>query len=145
MSQGNINILDLPSRAKAFLSEKNGTLCVQADNPVSALQAVARQAGIKILLSPADVARFTGAGKIDIVLSYANNAAAAMRAAKEIDDMATAAFAAVNRKNQNPSFWRMVGWLALATGIIAVGFAIAFAMLDAVSNTHTLHDFLRWF
>lgn len=142
MSHDNINILDLPNRVQATSSEKGGAICVHADNPVSALQAVARQAGIKILLSPADVERLTGAGKIDIFLSYANNAAAATRAAKEIDDMATEALAALNRKKQQHSFWKMAGWLILATGIIAVGFAIAFVMLDAASGTRILHGFL---
>lgn len=141
MSNCDINILDLPCKTQASFSEKNKTISVRADNPISALQAVARHANIKILLSPADVERLTGAGKIDISLNYPNHAAAATKAAKEIDDMATATFAALARKKRQRSFWKIAGWLILATGIIAVGFAIAFIMLDAASGTHTLHGY----
>lgn len=141
MSNCDINILDLPGKTQASFSEKNGTVSVRADNPVSALQAVARHANIKILLSPADVERLIGAGKVDIALSYPNNAAAAVKTAKEIDDMATAAFAALARRKRQRSFWRITVWLIIAAGIIAFGFVAAFALLDAASGARALQGF----
>ncbi|MCE5182721.1 MAG: hypothetical protein LLG15_13105 [Betaproteobacteria bacterium] len=141
MSNCDINILDLPDKPPASFSEKNGIISVRADNPVSALQAVARHANIKILLSPADVERLTGAGKIDIALDYPNNAAAAAKTAKEIDDMATKAFAALARQKRQRSFWRMTVWLVLAAGIIALGFVAAFALLDAANGSRALQGF----
>lgn len=73
MTQEVVNVLMLQTKGKARVSERAGTISLKADNPICALQEIARQANLNIVLTPEEMARISGAGKLPISLSYANN------------------------------------------------------------------------
>lgn len=144
MSQGTVNVLNLAAKGRASISEKGGVITVRAGDPVSALQAIATRAAIKIELSPAEVERFSGAGRLDISLSYANDFSGAMEAVKQIDRLAAEASAAGDlKKKKKRTFWKALAWLVLAVALGAVGFAATVAVLDIAHGSRTLPHLLK--
>ncbi len=124
MSQSNVDVLKLRARGTAKVSEQAGTISLKADDPVSALQAIARQAKIKIDLTPDEVRRVSGAGKLAISLSYAKNVAGASEAAKKVFDLAGQA------QQNKPGIWKMLGFVSLLLIIGVVVFALAYRVLE---------------
>lgn len=144
MPAGNVNVLDLKARGQCFVAEKGGEVTLKAGDPLSALQAVARQASLQISLTPEEMARFVEAGRFEISLRYANNSAGATGAAKRIDLMVTeAVLASRGRVEKQRSVWKK---LALFLLLLAIGIAIfagTVAALDRIYGSHLLPQFLR--
>jgi len=128
---GSVDVLKLQARGKAKLSERAGTISLQADDPVSALQAIARQANIKIDLTPDEVARIGGAGKLSISLSYANNLAGASTAAKNVFDLAGEAYLAQGQADKF-GLGKILGFVILLVVIGATVFVLAYKALERV-------------
>lgn len=144
MPAGNVNVLDLKARGHCSVTEKGGEIMLKAGDPLSALQAVARQASLQISLTPGEMARFVEAGRFEISLHYANNSAGATGAAKRIDQMVTeAALANRGRVVKQRSFWQKLGMFLLLLVIGAAVFTGTVAALDRVYGTHLLPQFLR--
>lgn len=137
MATGKVNVLSVRARGRATLSTKGGQVTIKADDPVSALQAIAKQANIKIDLTPEEVERLTGAGKFGISLSYANDLGGASEAAKKIDQMVVSALASQGRKGKR-AVWKALGLLVLVVLLGAAVFAVTVAALDAFYGSRTL-------
>ncbi|BCB28570.1 hypothetical protein SKTS_34560 [Sulfurimicrobium lacus] len=131
MAQGNVDVLKLQTKGKAKLSERAGTIALKADDPVCALQAIARQANINIFLTPEEMERIGGAGKLQISLSYANNLAGASEAAKNVFSLAGDAHAALGQKNQ-VGLGKILGFAGLAVIIAGLAFVLAYKMLEKI-------------
>lgn len=142
MSTGKVNVLSLGAKGRTDLSTKAGRVTLRADDPVGALQAIAKQANIKIDLTAEEVARLTSAGKLDIVLSYADDLAGATEAARKVDQLAASTSAAHGRKGKR-AVWKTLGLLVLVLLIGAVVFVVTVATLDAVYGSRTLPPVLR--
>lgn len=142
MSTGKVNVLSVRAKGRTALSTKGGQVTLKADDPVSALQAIAKQANIKIDLTPEEVERLTSAGKFDIALSYADDLAGASEAARKIDQMTAGAFAAQGSKGKRAP-WKALGLLVLVVVLGAVVFVVTVAALDAVYGSRTLPPVLR--
>lgn len=143
MPKGNVNVLELKTRERCSVVEKGGEVLLHAGDPLSALQAVARQAGLQIFLSQEEMARFAQAGRFEISLHYANNASGATEAAKRIDQMAAeAALAQSLVTGKRRSIGKKVGLLLLALAISAVMFMLTVAVLDSIYGSHIMSQFL---
>lgn len=129
MPHGNVDVLKLRARGNAKVSEQAGEISLKANDPVSALQAIARQAGIKIDLTPEEVAQISGVGKLPLSLSYANNLAGATEAAKKIFDMTGEVFVAQGQQSR-PGLWKIIGFVILLLIISVVVFVLTYGALE---------------
>lgn len=143
MPTGKINVLSVEAKGRAVLSNKGGRVTLKADDPVSALQAIAKQANIKIDLTPEEVERISGAGKFGISLSYADDLGGATEAAKKIDQLAAGALAVRLAGKGKRSIWRVLGLLVLVLLLGAVVFVVTVAVLDAIYGSRILSPVLR--
>jgi hypothetical protein len=134
MAKEKINILSLPTQGTASLTERSGQCRLQAEDAVSALQAVARQTHIEILLNKQEVDRLVKAGKLRIDFHFSNDMAGAADAARRIDLLAAEAAPADGRI----TLGKLLLWLLLALAAGSVGFVAVVFVLDAVQGTHTL-------
>jgi len=139
MPKEKINILSLKVKGKAHLTERGGAIRLQADDAVSALQAVAKQTHLEILLNQAEVDRLVSTGEFKITLDLSNDMAGAAEAVREIHRMAME-IAPVGGKIP---LGKLMGWLLLALLAGALGFVGVVMVLDAIQGTHTLMDWLR--
>lgn len=131
MAQGNVDVLKLQAKGKVKVSERAGTISLNADDPVCALQAIARQANIKIFLTPDELERIGGAGKLPISLSYANNLAGASEAAKNVFGLAGGAHAALRQKNK-VGLGKFLGFVSLLMIIGVLVFVLAYKVLKNI-------------
>lgn len=129
MSQGNVDVLKLRARGKAKISSQGTTVSLKANDPVSALQAIARKASIKINLTPEEVERVNGVAKVAISISYADNLAGASEAAREVLGLAGQAHAAKGGKNQR-GIWKMLGFVGLILILGGAAFFLAYKALE---------------
>jgi len=139
MSKEKINILSLKAKGTARLTERGGAVRLQADDAVSALQAVAKQTHLEILLNQAEVDRLVRAGKLKITLDFSNDLAGAAEAAGKIDRMAMESAP----DGGKIKLGKLLGWLLLALLASALGFAGVVLLLDAIQGTHTLTGWLK--
>ena len=139
MAKEKIDILSLPTQGTASLTEHGGQCRLQADDAVCALQAVARQTKIEILLNRQEVKRLIRAGKLKIDFHFSNDMAGATDAARRIDLLAAEAAPAGARITPG----KLLLWLLLALAAGALGFVAVVYVLDAVQGTHTLAGWLN--
>lgn len=127
MPPGNVDVLTLRAKGKAKTAERAGTISLRADDPVAALQAIARQAKIKIALTPQEVERVERAGKLPISLDYANDLAGATAAAKKVGDLAAAE---AHGPKGRPGFPRMLAMAGLSLILAALVFILTYRLLE---------------
>lgn len=128
MPPGNVDVLTLRAKGKAKTAERAGTVSLQADDPIAALQAIARQAKIKIALTPQEVERLKETRKLPISLSYAGNLAGATGAAKTVVAQAVAAPAG----DTGNAFPRMLALFGLSLILAALVFYLTYRLLEKV-------------
>lgn len=128
MVQDNVDVLKLQAKGKAKISERTGTVSLKASDPVSALQAIARQANIKIVLTPDEQERINGVGKLPISLSYASTLAGASEAAKNVFALLEDAHAAPGQKNK-AGLGKILGLVSLLMIIAVLVFVLAYKVL----------------
>jgi hypothetical protein len=139
MAKEKINILSLKSEGEVHLTERGSTIRLQADNALSALQAIARHTHLVILLNQAEVDRLVSNGAFKVTLDISNDKAGAAEAVREIHRMAMEA-APVGSKIK---LGKLLGWLFLAMLAGALGFAGVVLVLDLIQGTHTLTAWQR--
>lgn len=140
----NVNVLSLKSKGRSSLAEKSGEVHLKTNDPISALQAIAKHAKIKINLNQAEIKRLTSAGRFKISLSYANNFSGATDAIKKIDQLASEAIAANAQASQKKrALWKNIGLLILAILIGAALFTITVITLDIANGTNVKLPFLH--
>lgn len=144
MSKGGVNVLDLPTKGRCSLTEKGGEIILNAGDPVSAMQAVARQANLQIGLTPVEAERLVSAGRFKISLRYVNSLSGATEAVQRIDRLISEA-ARINHEgiSKGRSIWTTLGLLVLAVVIGAVMFVGTVVVLDNIFGSNTLSQFLR--
>lgn len=144
MSSSNADVHSLRTKGRSSLTEKGGEVRLKADDPISALQAVAKQANIRINLNPAEVKLLTSVGRLKISLSYANNFSGATDAIKKIDQLASEALAAsALAREKKRALWKNIGLLLLALLVGAVMFVATVIALDIAHGTSIRLPFLR--
>jgi hypothetical protein len=144
MSKEKINILSLKAKGKALLTERGGTIKLQADDAVSALQAISKRTHLEILLNPAEVERLVRSGAFKITLEISNDMAGAAEAVREIHRIAMEATPEDKTpKGGKIKLGKLLAWLLLALLASALGFAGVVLVLDAIQGTHTLTDWLK--
>ncbi|MEN6585724.1 MAG: hypothetical protein ABFE02_06680 [Sulfuricella sp.] len=131
MAQGNVDVLKLQTKGNAKVSERAGAIVLKAEDPVCALQAIARQANINIFLTPEEMERISGAGKLPISLSYANNLAGASEAAKNVFSLAGDAHAALGQKSK-AGLGKILGFVGLVAILAGLAFVLAYKMLEKI-------------
>lgn len=131
MRRGNMNIHKLSAKGKAKLSARSGTITLEADDAVSALQAIAKQANIKIDLTPDEVKRLGSAGKLAISLTYDDHIAGATAAAEKVCELAAEAQAAGGRQGKAGA-WKMLGFVGLLLIVAAFAFVVAYKALERI-------------
>jgi len=144
MSKSGVNVLDLPTEGRCSLTEKGGEIILNAGDPVSAMQAVARQANLQIGLTPTEAERLVSAGQFKISLCYVNSLSGATEAVQRIDRLISET-ALINHEgiSKGHSIWTTLGLLVLAVVIGAIMFVGTVVLLDHVYGSRTLSQFLR--
>lgn len=127
MLQGNVDVLKLRSRGKAKLSERAGIVTLKADDAVSALQAIARQASIRIDLTAGEAEQLGKAGRLKISLDYASGVSGASEAAQNILLLAGQAHAAGDRIASGR--WKIFGFVSLLVIVGVAVFILTYRML----------------
>jgi hypothetical protein len=84
-----------------------------------------------ILLTPDELERISGAGKLPISLSYANNLAGASEAAKNVFSLAGDAHAALGQKNK-AGLGKILGFVGLVVIIAGLAFVLAYKVLEKI-------------
>ena len=144
MSKGSVNVFDLQTKGQCSVAEKGGEVILKAGDPISAIQAVARQAGLQIGLTPEEAERLMKAGRLEISLRYTNTPSGATEAVKQIDRLSSAAVLAGRAgTDKRRSVWKTLGLLVLAVVIGAAIFAGTVVVLDSVYGSRILSPFLH--
>lgn len=129
MREGNVDVLRLRARGKAKLIERAGIVTLNADDPVSALQAIARQASIRIDLTVGEAEQLGKAGRLGISLDYASDVSGASEAAQNILLLVGRAHDAGEQRTSGG--WKIFGFLSLLLLIGAAVFILTYRMLES--------------
>lgn len=128
MPQGNVDVLKLRSKGKAKVTEQAGTVSLKSNDAIGALQAIARQASIRIDLAPEEVEQISGTGKLPISIAYANNVSGATEAAKKILILVGQAHAAGGQNKFR--LGKVLGFVSLLLIIGVVVFFLTYRLLE---------------
>lgn len=135
---GPIGIETLTAPGKASLTEKNGQVRITGNNAVAALQLLAKEGKIAILLTPEEAARLTASGKLKISVGFTRgDGPSVVKAAQTISELAAAAH--LRTGNACHRGWgRRLSIALLFVAVVAAAFLLAIAALDAAYGTDRL-------
>lgn len=139
-------IESLTPRGRATITVKNGIATIKGNDPIAALQKLAKEAGITIRLTVEEAQRLEAVGRMKISTDYApNDKTSAIEAAHAISIKVAEIMEKRGHKMDWGWVWPAIKKLAIWLFYLALPVAAFFLVimaLDAINGTHRISNLI---